>query len=81
MYNALTRVVVLVVAEDYVRHSQSRDWRLPEAFRETRAAANPWTNHILLQCCIWMKWKLAMCEFDHPEIRSVESVNGAKTGP
>ncbi len=31
--------------------------------------------------CAWKKWTLAMHEFDHSEIRSAESVNGAKTGP
>lgn len=31
--------------------------------------------------CAWKKWTLEMHEFDHSEIRSVESVNGAKTGP
>lgn len=29
----------------------------------------------------WKKWALAMHEFDRSEIRSAESVNGAKTGP
>lgn len=30
---------------------------------------------------VWKKWALAMNGFDHSEIRSAESVNGAKTGP
>lgn len=84
-FSARNHVLFYVIFSEYLRRLLNAPRRWVSRSRDAAEAGHPRFLHRFGSDVggvpVWKKWALAMNGFDHSEIRSAESVNGAKTGP